>query len=245
MNSCSTILWLTGWSIDDDVFNPLRDQLRSRLPEWRHSVAHYYDAKTPEQMHVIAKVAAHACRQASDGPLLIAGWSLGGLLALRLAGELGAEGLVLLGSTARFIRPRGETDLGWPDAYLRQMSSALKHDRAAVEWNFHKNLFTPRELERGIHEMLPAAGRWPNQALLAGLELLRHEDCRPLLPGIACPVLVVHGQDDIVCPFGAAKELHKSLPRASLLAVEDGGHAPFLGRETEVADAIRSWWYER
>lgn len=245
MNSEGTILWLSGWGIDDDVFNPQREQLRSRLPAWRHKAALYYDAKAPEQMYAYVKEAVYACRKASGGPLLLAGWSLGGLLALRVAGELGADGLILLGTTARFVRPRGESELGWPEAYLRQMCSALKHDRAKTERRFRKTLFTPRELERGLEGLLPTAGRWPDQAMLAGLELLRHEDHRLLLPGITCPVLVVHGLDDTVCPFGAAKELHKSLPRGSLLVVEDCGHIPFLGRETETADAIRSWWDER
>lgn len=229
----------------DDIFDPLREQLRSRLSGWRHTAALYYRAETPEQIYASVKAAANACRQASGGPLLIAGWSLGGLLALKAASELGADGLVLLGATACFVRQRGESDLGWPDAYLRQMISAFRHDRAKTEGQFRKTLFTPRELERGFGGNLPAAGRWPDQAMLAGLELLRYEDCRPLLPGIVCPVLVVHGLADAVCPFGAARELHRSLPRASLLAVEDCGHIPFLGREAETAEAIRSWWCER
>jgi pimeloyl-[acyl-carrier protein] methyl ester esterase len=239
------MLWLTGWSIGDSVFDPLRDELRHRLPEWRHFSAHYYKAETPERMYEEARAAAHACRPASGEPLLLAGWSLGGLLALRLAGELEADGLVLLGSTARFVRPRDEAYRGWPDAYLRQMSAALKKDRAEVEHKFRAALFTQTELECGLLEHLPKAGEWPGYALSAGLDLLRSEDCRPLLPGITCPALVVHGRADAVCPFGAAKELQESLPRASLLAVEDCGHVPFLGREALIAEAIRSWQHER
>jgi len=245
MNNGGTILWLTGWSIADTVFDPLRKQLLSRMPEWRHVSALYYNAETPERMYEQSRAAARACRQTSRGPLVVAGWSLGGLLAIRLAAELGADGLMLLGATARFVRPRDESDRGWPDAYLRQMSLALARDREAVELKFRKSLFTPGELERGLHERLPAAGLWPSHSLTAGLERLRREDCRPLLPSIECPALVVHGQADTVCPFGAAKELLESLPRASLLEAPNSGHAPFLGREMETADAITNWWHGR
>lgn len=238
-------MWLSGWSFGDVIFNPLRERLRCRMPMWLHYEAQYYEADSPERMLATVKEAANECLQASGRPFLIAGWSLGGLLALRAAGELEVDGLVLLGATARFVRPRGEAGLGWPEAYLRQMNSALKRDRTKTESNFRQTLFTPYEIERGFDGKLPAVGRWAEQAMSDGLELLRREDCRPLLPGITCPVLVIHGQADAVCPFGAAEELHKSLPRSKLLAVEDCGHIPFLGREAETADVIRSWWDER
>jgi pimeloyl-[acyl-carrier protein] methyl ester esterase len=135
--------------------------------------------------------------------------------------------------------------MGWPDAYVRQMASAMKRDRTSVELKFREGLFTAGELGRGLVGLLPPAGAWPDDAMLAGLDILRREDCSTLLPGIACPALVVHGRDDTVCPIGAAQELHKTLPRASLLAMEQCGHAPFLGRETETAEAIRRWWHEQ
>ena len=56
---------------------------------------------------------------ASRAPLLIGGWSLGGLLALRLAAKGLADGLVLFAATARFIRPKEQTDLGWAEPYVR------------------------------------------------------------------------------------------------------------------------------
>lgn len=245
LNSEGAILWLSGWSFGDDIFNRLKKQWMIRMPKWRHYGAHYFDADTPERMHATVKETANECHQASGRPFLMVGWSLGGLLALSVVEELEADGLVLLGATARFVRSRDEAGLGWPEAYLRQMNLALKRDRTKTESNFRQTLFTPYEIERGFDGKLPAVGRWADQAMSAGLELLRREDCRPVLPGITCPVLIIHGQADAVCPFGAAEELHKSLQRSKLLAVEDCGHIPFLGREAETADVIRSWWDER
>ncbi|AJY74718.1 alpha/beta hydrolase [Paenibacillus beijingensis] len=279
-SSGGTMLWLTGWSMPDAVF----DGLRMMLPDFRHLSADLGSATSPEEITARAEQAALAARHApalgettvrhahvlsdaasrialaSDetadsaapaldkpaalrGPLLIAGWSLGGLLALRLAAQGLADGLVLLAATARFVRPKHETDRGWPDGYVRRMSAALAGDRQAVETQFRSILFTDAECESGLDASLPAAGSWTTPALLAGLDLLRREEQLTRLPEIDCPVLLVHGTDDKVCPFGAAQEMGELLPQAELIAAEGCGHVPFLGREAQTAEAVRRWWH--
>lgn len=271
--SAATVLWLSGWSFDDAVFAALR----GHLPEWRHIAVRYEHAGSPEQFFALASAAAEASRRSTAGPLLLAGWSLGSLLALRLAADgladgglaadgrsdgglaagglaadellagdrIAADGIVLLSGTARFVRPKGETSLGWPDAYVRQMSAAIKQDRRAVELKFRGLLLTPRELENGFARKLPPAGSWSTEALQAGLSLLRNEDCRDLLPAITVPALLIHGAEDAVCPVGAAVEICGKLPRAKLVVLDACGHAPCLTRHQETADAIRSWWHEQ
>src|SRR5690606_6673256 len=101
-----TILWLTGWSMPDLVISPIQ----SMLPDFDHVAADYSLAETPEEMFAATERAAnirlpHAAARpprSTDigGPLLIAGWSLGGLLALRLAKKGFADGLLLFSSTA-------------------------------------------------------------------------------------------------------------------------------------------------
>ena len=71
-------------------------------------------------------------------------------------------------------------------------------------------------------------GEPPVAALRAGLRLLKEEDRRASLPGIAAPALVIHGERDRFTPIGAARFLAASLPRASLDLVPGAGHAPFL-----------------
>ncbi|WP_052452138.1 prolyl aminopeptidase [Noviherbaspirillum autotrophicum] len=50
-------------------------------------------------------------------------------------------------------------------------------------------------------------------ALLAGCAALRH-----------LPVCIVQGRRDAVCPPDAARRLHRALPQAELIEVENGGH---------------------
>ncbi|MCM3748002.1 alpha/beta hydrolase [Paenibacillus pasadenensis] len=239
-----TVLWLGGWSMPDAVF----ESLRAALPEYRHLSVDLGRANSAAEMLLLAEQAA---RSAWDGfrknsPLLVAGWSLGGLLALRLA-ELGlADGLVLLAATARFTRPKQESELGWRDIYIRRMRDGLVRDRETVEANFRELLFSEQEKQAlpGKREHLPPAGSWSNKALAAGLELLQLENCLPRLGDIRLPALLVHGTADRICPYGAALELNAGLPFAKLITIDGGGHAPFLGSETQLADEIRRWRHE-
>ncbi|KOY16070.1 alpha/beta fold hydrolase [Paenibacillus xylanivorans] len=244
-----TILWLTGWSMPDTVF----DRLRLLLPDFRHFSVDYSAADSPEDMLCLTETAVRdmlfiegsACRdKALHGPLLISGWSLGGLLALRLAAKGYVDGLVLFGATARFTRSKEEFDCGLADAYVRQMIKGISRDRHVVETNFRKIMFTEQEWETGLAEGLPQMGSWTTQALLAGLQILRSEECLSQLPSMDCPVLLFHGTEDKVCPYGAGLELMAQLPQAKLITLTAYGHAPFLGREANIADEWRRWWHD-
>ena len=82
----------------DQVFEPLR----SLLPEFRHYSVEYGSADSQAIMLDMIQAAALAAR---SEPLIVAGWSLGGLAALRLAAEGLADGLVLLASTEVLLYP--------------------------------------------------------------------------------------------------------------------------------------------
>ncbi|WP_337102862.1 alpha/beta hydrolase [Paenibacillus sp. YIM B09110] len=238
-----TVLWLTGWSIQDSVF----DRLRELLPDFHHATVDYSDANTPESMLLQTELAAESLRSSKGlcGPLLIGGWSLGGLLALRLAANGLADGLVLFAATARFTRPKEEADRGWADVYVRQMIAGVTKDREAVETKFRQMLFTDAELEAGLDKSLPPSCSWTISALIAGLQILRGNELLSQLKQIDCPVFLAHGTEDKICPHGAASELASSLPHAVLHTIPFCGHAPFLGREEEIVEQFRRWWHEQ
>lgn len=247
-STSGTILWLPGWSMPNTVF----DRLQELLPEFRHVSIDYRDADSPEKMLLLTEIAAENSKDVTScntsnfrGPLLIGGWSLGGLLALRLAFKGFADGLVLFAATARFTRSKEERDRGWADAYVRQMITGLMKDRQDVETKFRQSMFTEAEWEAGLGNNLPLIGSWTTPALIAGLQILRSEEILSRLPEIDCPVLLVHGTEDKICPYNAAAELAAQLPQAELRTIPFSGHVPFLGREDEVAEDLRRWWDEQ
>lgn len=232
------MVWLPGWSMTPAVY----DSLRKKLPHYRHVLVDYSDADTPAE---ILQRAAAAVKETGRSRLILVGWSLGALLALQLADQGMADSLVLFAATACFVRSKEEKDFGQPDAAVRHMMRALDQDTLAVETAFRTRMLTDAERKEGMETRLSPAGSWTLEALLAGLQLLRSEDMRQALPSIRCPVLLIHGMEDGICPYSGAEELAELLPQAVLYAIPDCGHAPFLGKEDKIANKVRRWLNEQ
>jgi pimeloyl-[acyl-carrier protein] methyl ester esterase len=226
-----TMLWLNGWGMPNELWSGVH----ARFPDWRHLIPDYSRVSRPEDFY---RVARQTLLKEAEGPLLVIGWSLGGMVAQRLAAEAEVAGIVLVSSTARFVRGREEREKGWPAPYLRQMQAALIQDRKRVMGDFWRSLFSAGESAAG-YAAVPFADEWSPEALSAGLDYLCTGDCRPVHPLITCPTLVIHGTADAICPFAAGEELAASIPTARLITLPGCGHAPLLTRQHEIVNEIR------
>ena len=162
----------------------------------------------------------------------------------RSIGWLAAYPFVInvVGATPRFT----EGD-GWPHGLpLRAVEGlALRLRRAPAKAlaRFLDDCLAPGEAEGlppGRLAALRAASPPTAEAALAGLEVLARADLRAVLPRLALPTLLLHGQADAICPIGAAQALAAALPSARLVALP-GGHAPFLAHEAEVAGLVAAF----
>jgi pimeloyl-[acyl-carrier protein] methyl ester esterase len=82
------------------------------------------------------------------------------------------------------------------------------------------------------------------RALAAGLALLRDNDLRAHVPGIAVPTLLISGQHDRVTPPAASNWLAGALPRARHVELPRAGHAPFLSHARETTAALHGFAVE-
>ena len=55
-------------------------------------------------------------------------------------------------------------------------------------------------------------------------------DFRERLPDIACPTLIVWGENDAILPVGDADEFERLIPDARKVVMRDTGHVPMLER---------------
>jgi pimeloyl-[acyl-carrier protein] methyl ester esterase len=156
-------------------------------------------------------------------------WSLGAMRALEAAATVELESLTLVGASGQFLR-RGKYRHGWPERALLRMRERLTEDVDAVLDEFWalapgEELATPLPRERD-----PAV-------LEQGLAFLGDYSMLERASQISCPVRLLHGGRDRVCPLAAAELLAEALPNAELTVWPEAGHAPFLSQP----DRFRSW----
>lgn len=167
-----------------------------------------------------------------DAPAYLVGFSLGGNVTLKLAGELGELAAPLVASVCA-------------------VSTAL--DLAACARRIHQrdNVLYERRFVRNMLVRLRATGRYTARDL-AGLDSVigiddritapsfgfgnaenyyRTQSALGFLAAIRVPVLLIQSRDDTFVPFASFEsEAVRSNSRIELLATEHGGHVGFLAR---------------
>ncbi len=178
---------------------------------------------------------ADACAALGPGPVRLAGWSLGAMLALEaaLASPGRFAGLVLVSGTARFCAD-GDGHPGADRRALRAMTARLGRDRHAVVRAFAEACAAPEDA--GASGWWEAqAARFDPSALARGLAALGALDLRSRVGALQLPVRLLHGERDAVVPRAAAAALSALLPDARLTVVEGRGHALPWTAPAEVA----------
>jgi pimeloyl-[acyl-carrier protein] methyl ester esterase len=160
----------------------------------------------------------------------VVAWSLGAMRALEAATEIELSSLTLVGATGRFIR-RGDYRCGWPERALRRMRARLPRESDSVLDEFWSLALAPGE------EVPPPPQETDAAVLDEGLAFLSRYSMLERAAKVHCPIRLLHGGRDRVCPQAAAELLAEALPRADLTVWPEAGHAPFLSQP----DRFRSW----
>lgn len=191
-----------------------------------------------------AEVLAEEVRRVLPGPAIWVGWSLGGFVALAAAQQFsGVAKLALVGATPKYVQGDGWTQ-AMPLSVLEQFARNLEQDYVGTLNRFLSLQISAGE-ERGVlrrlREEMFRYGEPPTEALHAGLRLLRDDDRRAALRGLAPPALVLHGDRDRIAPPGAARYLAENLPRARLEMIPGAGHAPFLSHPERLVEELKGF----
>lgn len=197
------------------VMRTMNPELRLVAPDLRGRG----DSVTPERTEAyrLEEFAADLAAVVTDlgVPVILAGWSMGVLVALTYVREYGcgaAVGLVLIGGTA-YPRP----DCRWFEGDTVEAIGAEADARASA---------------LGLAESaapIAVAGSWLS---------VREADLRDLLPGIRLPTLVLHGSHDDQCPASHAEYMGKVIPEAQLEILPEAGHGLPAEAPNFLADRI-------
>lgn len=222
---------LHGWGMHSGAWAEVLADLAARFRV--HAVdlpGHGHSADEP-----VAGLDDAATRIATALPegTVVCGWSLGGLLAQRIAQLHPAtvRALVLVSSTPCFVERAG-----WPHAMsadtLETFAAGLRNDRPATLARFVRlnalNGERGREAIRAFTRRLDERGAAGEAALAATLGWLRDTDLRAHAGAIAVPTLLIHGARDMLVPVAAARWLAERIPGARAVEIPDAAHLPFF-----------------
>ncbi|MGG4395071.1 alpha/beta fold hydrolase [Paenibacillus thiaminolyticus] len=253
------LLWIHGWGLSAEVWRPLAEA----LPMFAHRYVSFAACATADELREAVRA---PLRQEPDGLWHIAGWSLGGMLAIELlagrAAESGEwaglpriESALLIGTTLRFADAAGLA--GWPPRVLarmrRRLAQAPEETLLAFLGQLDAGLASrpgkPSLAEKLWRQLGGAPGFTP-AGLDAGLAYLQEADLAPewariaALPAAERPRLLwLHGANDRVCPRAAMERAQASFGSGlRTIVIPDAGHAPFLSHPEAWREEVSEWY---
>lgn len=224
------LMLLPGSLSDEHVWTHQYAAFRNDYAVYRPHLAH---CETLEEM-------AREALSALEGPFALAGFSMGGRVAIEMM-RLSPERIERLALIDSSTHPIGEGE-----AEKRQglIDLAKQEGMAAVaeEWlprivrveklrdpefkTFLKEMmcrFTPDDYEREVRA------------------LLTRPDARPVIEQIKCPALILAGRDDPLSTPQRNEALAAQIPHAKLIIFDDCSHFPMLEYPEKTTDALRCW----
>ncbi len=223
------LVMIHGWGMHSGMWMQVSDLLSQHfelhlvdLPGMGHS-----DNIDVYNLHTVAE------KIAQEIPLnaYLLGWSLGGLIATKIALITPIKKLILVGSTPCFVA-REDWQQGMPKDVFESFFAGAMQDYqgtmnkllALIAMGSGNARATSKILREALN-LRPA----PNQeSLLGALDILRTADLRADLPHLATPTLLIHGTHDKLASLNAAEWTAKTLPNAQLLTLPSAAHEPFI-----------------
>ena len=196
------------------------------------ALSNYHSGQTCDVRHIL-----EARKRASGLPLFLAGFSLGGNLSLKLAGELGDAGDQLLAGVCAVSTPIDlaacARALGEPGnfIYRRRFLGCLK-DKIRRRARQAPEIYSTEHLGR-VHTLYDFDDLYTARMFDFGTadNYYRTQSASQFLERIRVPALIITAKDDPLVPFATYDHpAFRGNPNLRLIAVDHGGHLGFIAR---------------
>ncbi|MFP9432280.1 pimeloyl-ACP methyl ester esterase BioH [Enterobacter sp. LM3] len=237
--NCHLVL-LHGWGLNAEVWHCINEELASHftlhlvdLPGFGRS--HGFGAMSLDEM------AQHVLDAAPQNAIWL-GWSLGGLVASRiaLANPERVQALVTVASSPCF-----SAQDAWPGIkpeVLAGFQQQLSEDFQRTVERFlalqTMGTETARQDARMLKQTVLSLPMPDVEVLNGGLEILKTVDLRESLTLLAMPHLRIYGNLDGLVPRKVIPLLDALWPESESLVVPKAAHAPFISHPAEFCSAL-------
>lgn len=236
------IVLLHGWAMHGGVFDALINELATNyrvhcldLPGHGRSNAEFNSAHLEDL--------AAAVKSYVPSNAIVLGWSLGGLLALKLAQRQPLQALVLVSSTPRFVANAEWLHGMQPEVFAQFFSRLQQNLQGTVEDFLRLQVRGDSNAAETFATLRASLLQHPANPLTLqrGLELLRDADERAALSSVQVPTLVVAGEYDRITHPDACAYMAQQLPDARYALIKRAGHAPFISHRSEFLTEVHAF----
>ena len=225
------LVLLHGWAMHSGIWSGVQEQLSQQfrlhlidLPG--HGLSPASEPGTLNHLvEIITKILPEHC--------IVGGWSLGGQIAMELAlrEPERVKQLILISTTPCFAK-RDDWKWGMEHKLLQLFLENLKLNYATT---INRFLTLQMSGDRDASKILLQLRKHffqraepDSDALLKGLRILQESDLRDRMGAIKQPVLLLHGENDVITHPAAAGWMHQQLSQSQRVLFSHCGHAPFL-----------------
>lgn len=236
-----TVVLVHGWGMNSGVWKECIES----LPDWMsiECVDLPGHGTQSNQTTVDFEAMVSAVADRVTAPVVLVGWSLGGLICLKLA-ELFPEkvaGLCLVSTNPCFVK-RDNWSVAIDQSIFDEFSAALKRDIEKTIKRFlalqvagsKTTMVTVKKLQAALQDR----GMASNAALQSGLDTLSGVDLRESLVSIDAPVLWLLGAKDSLVPVAISDSLQALHPGSEVRVIEGAAHAPFISHPLVFSEAL-------
>lgn len=236
----SYLIMLPGWSMNSFVWNKIKEFLLKDFEliyiEWDNILS----------LDEFKERVVKTIQQKEISTFSMLGWSLGSLVAQDIACDnlWDIKHLILIGGTSSFVQHKEDNyNIGWNKRIVERMKSQLYKKPQETLYNFYEAMFSKEEKQNGYYneflEMVNASLETQSiDSLALGLDYLIEKDLRKKMLNLKIPLLLIHGEEDTICPLDSAKFIKNTLEDSSIEVLKEAGHIPFFTQPHDCYKAI-------
>lgn len=234
--SGQALVLLHGFPLDNTIWQPLLPHLTDHFEVILPDLAGFGLSPLPKPDYHLTDMAADLAdllRGLGLPRAFVAGHSMGGYVALAFARQSPQMllGLGLISTQAGSDTPDGQANRHKTAAAVAEKGPGVVADAMSAKLSAnpaHESLLRETILRQSVPGIVNAL-----KAMAA------RPDSSDLLPGLGCPVSIVHGLDDALIPPERARAMKAAIPNAYLTELPGVGHMPMLEAPLEIAEALK------
>ena len=238
------LVMIHGWGMHSGVWQPLVKRLSAKYMLYLIDLPGHGSSRPvdPYHLHALADEVAEVIPGVSD----VLGWSLGGLVAQRIALNQPdrIRRLILVGSTPSFVQRDGWAH-GVDETLFTDFAEKVNHDyKRAILQFLTLQCMKARDARPTIKQLRLAFDTKPTPTqttLVRALQALLVSDIRDEVSAIRKPTLLIHGDRDNLAPVQAAHWMMQQLPMGFLRVISGSAHAPFLSHTDQFIETLNQF----